>query len=575
MSLQSTSGDKCIFREDFISPASVVANGGVVTGALVFDGKTTAVASSKIVYSNTQSFLSNITKCSFHIKGFKTSSVSGTGYIVSKYNSADGIQIVIMQYNNYLRIYVGSGGGNYADTAAASVVADTEYDIVVSYDGTLAAASRLAVYMNNTAKSLSISGTIPASFGKNSSRIAVFGYDDSSAAKEGMSVKDIDIFSGVALNTEEVKDIYEQDAIPELDRAIIDLPLRSSYYKENGTQLLTDGDMEAVGVTAWTVDNSAVLTKQAGSPSGSGSQVLRVTHGGVNAPGTYQTILTSGKKYKITGYVRSDGTAVPKVALNTVQVYLGSTSTSWTYFEATGETNGTRLYLQSFPYGTAGNYVEWDDVTCELMEAVTENKGTLGGTAKLGDGSTTTTMPTLLGPKGINGFNGSKYLDIGVSNSFASTDAFSIGFMYKGIPTLDTYHYLSSYDGAQGKGAVLATVLGNGFSFYLSGVVYVKSDLCVPPGTHTVIGTYDGSGSNLGLKIYIDGIDVSTIRSGIPSDIASDKSFLVGAGHNGASKGFLLNNSSIKIFDPFVIDKELTPQQISIKHAQLIKGLNV
>lgn len=126
------------------------------------------------------------------------------------------------------------------------------------------------------------------------------------------------------------------------------------------TQLLVDGDMETSGVTNWTVVNSAALTKGTGSPHG-GSQVLRVARNGVNSPQARQTILTIGQTYRIHGYTRSDGSALPQVVGGGVTGFTGTASTSWQPFDFVFVATTTTISLNNTT-STGTQYVEFDDV---------------------------------------------------------------------------------------------------------------------------------------------------------------------------------------------------------------------
>lgn len=75
------------------------------------------------------------------------------------------------------------------------------------------------------------------------------------------------MWKNLQLSAEAAKDLYEQDTVQELDMSkfLVNLPLRSWYWKETGTELVTDGNMEALNVTAWPSGLSAVITKEAGA----------------------------------------------------------------------------------------------------------------------------------------------------------------------------------------------------------------------------------------------------------------------------------------------------------------------
>jgi hypothetical protein len=95
---------------------------------------------------------------------------------------------------------------------------------------------------------------------------------------------------------------------------------------------LVDGNMEAVGVGAWT-GVTAILTKDAVDPR-SGSQSLSIVDDGSVAPYASQTVLTVGETYRIAGWARSDGVTIQQVFIagNGV-VWEGTTDTDWQKFD--------------------------------------------------------------------------------------------------------------------------------------------------------------------------------------------------------------------------------------------------
>jgi hypothetical protein len=130
------------------------------------------------------------------------------------------------------------------------------------------------------------------------------------------------------------------------------------------TNLVVDGTMEATDVTAWTNYGSAsAITKQTTSPHG-GIRVLRINgDAGDGVNGVTQDVLTPGHNVFLHGFVRSDGTAIPSVAIETSAqlVWTGTTSTAWQEFSGTAIASGNTLILRQASCGLA-NYCEWDDV---------------------------------------------------------------------------------------------------------------------------------------------------------------------------------------------------------------------
>ncbi len=124
---------------------------------------------------------------------------------------------------------------------------------------------------------------------------------------------------------------------------------------------LVDAAMEAVGTSAWAA-GTATLSKQTTNPHG-GNQVLRVTKNGGAYAYAYQTLLTSGHVYHVTGWARNSGHGeIPMMQLGTSVNWTGASSTAWQAIDVTAAANNTTFYLLgSTP--SAGNYVEFDDVS--------------------------------------------------------------------------------------------------------------------------------------------------------------------------------------------------------------------
>jgi hypothetical protein len=131
------------------------------------------------------------------------------------------------------------------------------------------------------------------------------------------------------------------------------------------TQLLTDGNMETAGTAAWTsAGGDATLSKQSTNPHG-GSQLLRVARLSGAVQRAVQNILQAGVVYRVTGYARSDGTALPQVGDETFTParFTGTTSTSWQPFDITFVLTGSSRLSLGTTLASGTNYVEFDDVT--------------------------------------------------------------------------------------------------------------------------------------------------------------------------------------------------------------------
>jgi hypothetical protein len=134
-----------------------------------------------------------------------------------------------------------------------------------------------------------------------------------------------------------------------------------------GTELVTDGDMEAETTVAWQSQSGANLSKQTTDPK-VGTRNLRVQ----NSPGdsssqARQDILTAGKTYLTTGFCRAESGASASVLLGTVGVFT-TNNTTWTYFDEKGTANAIFLLLAA---GASGKYTEFDQIS--VREIIPQN----------------------------------------------------------------------------------------------------------------------------------------------------------------------------------------------------------
>jgi hypothetical protein len=117
--------------------------------------------------------------------------------------------------------------------------------------------------------------------------------------------------------------------------------------------------MEAVGVAAWSSGGGAILSKVAGSPSSSGSQVLRITKDGAATDWASQTIIST-RLQRVTGWARTDGIIQARYGLG-VAAWTSLASTTWQYFSIIVDPTVTSFGLVAIG-GAATNWVEFDDI---------------------------------------------------------------------------------------------------------------------------------------------------------------------------------------------------------------------
>lgn len=133
----------------------------------------------------------------------------------------------------------------------------------------------------------------------------------------------------------------------------------SNYY---AVEKLVDGNMEAVGVAAWTVGNGATLTKDIVAPHNPPGKNLRVAFTALADPFASQTILTAGHHYRVQGWAKGDGVALhtPTVQDGATILWTGAVAAAWQYFSFDFVAVGTIL---SFHCTAGAGFSEFDDVT--------------------------------------------------------------------------------------------------------------------------------------------------------------------------------------------------------------------
>lgn len=164
------------------------------------------------------------------------------------------------------------------------------------------------------------------------------------------------------------------------------LDMKSQVGKASGTELVVGG----MTYTGWTGANNPTLTNP--SPS-----VLRVAYIDATNPQANQSILTSGKRYRIIGEARGDGVAVPRVLDGVASLnWIGTNSTSYQKFDFIG-TSGHSVFTLRSNIASSG-HCEFKNVTVEEVLQYTTDKSGLGNDFLLGDGSDTADYPDFSNP---------------------------------------------------------------------------------------------------------------------------------------------------------------------------------
>ena len=259
---------------------------------------------------------------------------------------------------------------------------------------------------------------------------------------------------------------------------------------------LIDGDMEAATTAAYTAGNSATLTKSTSSPY-TGTRALRVTHNGVNDPYAYQSILAAAQRYRVRGFMRSNGSAIPNIRFGTSVKWIGYNSVEWQQFEFVTTSGASTEFRLVAVTSTVGDWVEFDDITIEPL------------------------LPTEYTPTGLSNtftakgkaieFDGvSDWIDAG--NIADYTDNFTLAAWIETETSADRA-ILARQDGINSQYAL--GVGSTGVVGFYDGVSLFAGSVTVNDGKpHLVAVVIDGANS----QIYVDGQpDGSTFSPSITS----------------------------------------------------------
>jgi hypothetical protein len=143
--------------------------------------------------------------------------------------------------------------------------------------------------------------------------------------------------------------------------------------EEKEGNILVDGDMEDTGASnlIWEEKNDVVASKQTTNPQ-EGVQVLRIASNGKQLPYVRQQLLIKDTYYRMTGYVRSDGTVTSAKIyvgnLNSPTATITGLTEEWTYFDYSDYSVDGYIGLLSNTALTNGEYVEFDDVKVTEIE---------------------------------------------------------------------------------------------------------------------------------------------------------------------------------------------------------------
>jgi len=340
-------------------------------------------------------------------------------------------------------------------------------------------------------------------------------------------------------NVIQVARLIGQGTIIPIVKACLKMWLDFTKADVIGEELVINGDFSD-GITGWSVayPNTTLSIND---------DELRATANSNGAYGVSQELsLNNGSTYQVVATINVDsasgGTANLRVANNSnlsvgaITLYQ-STGTITTTFVATSST----MYIGiADTANDSNNYVEIDNITVKEVSQFVKDKSTNSNDAKLFTG------------KALS-FGGNDYVDCGVVDTINS-DVVSVAFWSKvdsGANMLNS-NILGSMTSGGAWGTLLVRFSNNTTFKVLWNNAYSKS-VTIPDvrdgAWHRYVVVRSGSGSNLSLDIYIDGVSVSTTSSITTVVGTYTSNFSIGRGgdYNG---GYLRGEvSDVEVYD--------------------------
>lgn len=195
----TVNNDGCVFRAGFRLRREEQDQSGVFVGCTVGrygPGIMPTAASSRVTYDNTRALLINQNKMTVRAK-FRTPAALGAatyGFIAKSPNSLLDNQFFLQFHPGFIpAFFIANAPGDFGQYiyTNAALLASTLYVMHFVYDGTLAAASRGAIYSAGLAVASSISGTLPVTMRASASPLTIFNRD---AAAGGAPPTDFTLF---------------------------------------------------------------------------------------------------------------------------------------------------------------------------------------------------------------------------------------------------------------------------------------------------------------------------------------------------------------------------------------------
>ncbi len=566
MSYPRSMGDNQDFSEDFTSAQSVADNRGVnnTTTPVIFKPGKAICTGRGISYADFDETIfegGGTVKIKFTVDTV----VTNTAVMATGDGATNGWHFGTRTIGADVRFKFQqmTAGGVFRGNGSTNLEAGVEYEIVFTYNSDNLF-THPVIYLNKVKETFAVNEATGTSAVTGTHGLVIGDRGGAGGVGLPITVDTVSVYNDT-WDQQTVDDEFNGStyAALEASRALVYLDGRSRFAEVQTTEIIADGDMEASGVSDWLVVNSATLTKETGTRTGgSGSQVLRIAYNGVSNPGASQISTTVGKKYKVTGWARSDGTGVPKVFDSTVAIiWTGTTSTDWQEFsfEYTSQSSLFRLYNII----TTSSYVEFDDVTVNEVITKTRNLGSEGDLL-MGDGYTSGKFPVILQSHGYE-FDGTDYLVTAESLSLSPTDNF---IWHCRFTLTGTDDYMFDWRGAAGGGiGVFFDGSGNLVAYSNTQTLLTAEEYNDGIERDLVVTWNNIDASNVRITVYIDRKLVATSTKVVPTAITNPIVI-------GAWRDLALNfNGTMK--DIWFWKTTGTPRQARWLHDRSLKTLNV
>jgi hypothetical protein len=440
-----------------------------------------------------------------------TAGLSGNGIMIAK-GTSQSTSPFAMKMNNpaHPTFYVYNGSSSYSTGEGITIVADTWYHFVGTYNGT-----NIKSYLNGVQQaSESASGNL-----YNSSDDLTIGGDPDSSYFDGL-ISDVRIYDRT-LTASDITQLYSEGHFAQkkasttsLNKGLVGHWPMTSEGEKVGTTLASDGGFES-GTDSWAV------TVNAGSPptisqstdyAYAGTNSLKTIQQGGEYGRSYKSFTTvAGKtyRYRFATYKPSSGQDVDyEVRVSTTNSglefgrHIITSRDAWVVSEGTLTADDTSTFIVLYPHNNvAGDDTAYiDDVSMKEVTAAdttpNNNSGTIYGADIRNHGYD---------------FDGTDdYVALPASSSFISGSAGTISAWVKSEATYNAgARIMTIHKGATAGSGFNIVIDSDKWSSYThngSSGAYLDSGVSVDTNWHLITATNDGTTHT----IYVDGIAKNT-----------------------------------------------------------------